>query len=212
MSQIDLHLVHEGDLAAVAADSLDAGLAVIDPTGKITWANAAWHESQQGVESPDPSAGATTLADLTAGARGVAASAIEKGIRSVIEGDSAHFQLEYHARTRPPRHYVLTATPLRGESRGAVIMRRRARTTQDAREIAIGGGRSGAVPPVDRLTPREFQILTLLARGLPNRAIARELQIEYTTVRGYVQSLIEKFGASSRIEAVAMAYRWGMVE
>jgi DNA-binding NarL/FixJ family response regulator len=52
----------------------------------------------------------------------------------------------------------------------------------------------------------------LMARGLPNREIARELEIEYTTVRGYVQSLIQKFGASSRLECVAMAYRAGMVE
>jgi DNA-binding NarL/FixJ family response regulator len=200
--------LEERDLASAAADSLDAGLAVIDPAGQVTWSNAAWHEGHRSAGRP----GLETLAELSGRARGSAAAVIEAGIRSVIEGDSTRFHLVYSTRAEPRRTIALTATPLRGAARGAVVTRTQLGPAQDGRDLGARAGRSDAAPPLDRLTPRELQILTLMARGLPNREIARELEIEYTTVRGYVQSLIQKFGANSRLECVAMAYRWRMVE
>jgi DNA-binding NarL/FixJ family response regulator len=62
-----------------------------------------------------------------------------------------------------------------------------------------------------RLTPREREVLVRLADGLDNRAIARQLGVEYSTVRGYVRSLIEKLGARSRVDVVGIAYRTGLV-
>ena len=64
---------------------------------------------------------------------------------------------------------------------------------------------------IERLTPRERQVLEVMAAGLDNRAIAAKLRIEYTTVRGHVRAVIEKLGARSRLEAVARAYRNGWV-
>lgn len=203
----------EGEFASLAADSLESGLAIVDPAGTITWANTSWRSAISRDAPRGREKGLGTLADLAAGARGGAAAAIEHGIRAVIEGDSASFQLEYQAVTEPHRRFLLSATPLRAESRGAVVMRRQVHPLFERHEPAIGGVHSAeSAPPLDRLTPRELQILGLLARGLSNRAIARELGIEYTTVRGYVRTLIEKFGARSRLECVAMAFRWGMVE
>ena len=54
-------------------------------------------------------------------------------------------------------------------------------------------------------------MLTRMTAGLSNRDIASELGIEYTTVRGHVQSLLAKLGARSRVDAVASAYRSGLV-
>ena len=62
------------------------------------------------------------------------------------------------------------------------------------------------------LTPREREILDLLARGRDNRAIAAELVVGYATVRTHVQSVIEKLGARSRLEAVARAVDLGIIE
>jgi two-component system, NarL family, response regulator DevR len=62
---------------------------------------------------------------------------------------------------------------------------------------------------LDGLTPREREILALMSRGIDNRAIARELYISYATVRTHVRSILVKLGASSQLDAVAKATRWG---
>ena len=63
----------------------------------------------------------------------------------------------------------------------------------------------------ERLTERELDVLSRMAAGLSNREIASDLAIEYTTVRGHVQTILEKLGARSRFDAVAHAYRSGLV-
>lgn len=56
-----------------------------------------------------------------------------------------------------------------------------------------------------RLTPREQDVLHLLARGMSSKQIALELKLTPNTVRSYSQRLLSKLGAHSRIEAVAKA-------
>jgi DNA-binding CsgD family transcriptional regulator len=63
-----------------------------------------------------------------------------------------------------------------------------------------------------RLTRREHDVLRLLAAGSSNRDIAVRLRIRYTTVRGYVRSIIEKLDAHSELEAVARAHGYGLVD
>lgn len=65
--------------------------------------------------------------------------------------------------------------------------------------------------PVDRLTPRELQVLALLAEGLSNRAIAARLQISDQTVKFHVASLMGKLGAANRVETVRLAVRRGLI-
>ncbi|MCL6498421.1 MAG: LuxR C-terminal-related transcriptional regulator [Firmicutes bacterium] len=62
------------------------------------------------------------------------------------------------------------------------------------------------------LTTREKQVLHLLARGLPTRAIAERLSISYYTARNYVQSLLSKLDAHNRVEVVVAAQRLGLLE
>jgi len=62
-----------------------------------------------------------------------------------------------------------------------------------------------------QLTPREKEILGLMAEGLDNRAIAERLVISFTTVRGHVQNILEKLDAHSKLEAVARAARCGLL-
>jgi DNA-binding NarL/FixJ family response regulator len=64
----------------------------------------------------------------------------------------------------------------------------------------------------ERLTPRETEILQLVARGVDNRAIADRLGISIATVRVHVQKVIEKLGAHSRLEAVVRANDHGLIE
>jgi DNA-binding NarL/FixJ family response regulator len=61
------------------------------------------------------------------------------------------------------------------------------------------------------LTSRETEVLCLLAEGLSNGAIANQLDIRLATVRNHVQSVIEKLHAHSKLEAVAVALRQGLI-
>lgn len=61
------------------------------------------------------------------------------------------------------------------------------------------------------LTDRELEILSLLARGWNNKLIAGELYLSVNTVRNYVQSVLTKLGAHSKLEAVSTAVREGIV-
>lgn len=61
------------------------------------------------------------------------------------------------------------------------------------------------------LTPREKEVLQLLADGLPNKTIARQLEISEHTAKFHVSSLLAKLGAYSRTEAVSIAARRGLL-
>jgi len=61
------------------------------------------------------------------------------------------------------------------------------------------------------LTPRELEVLTLLAEGLSNKAIARRLGISVHTAKFHVGALIDKFDAVGRTDAVTQAARRGVI-
>jgi DNA-binding NarL/FixJ family response regulator len=61
------------------------------------------------------------------------------------------------------------------------------------------------------LTPREQQVLELVAEGLNNRAIAEELGTSLRTVHKHVERLLSKLGVADRTEAVAQAFRRGLL-
>jgi len=66
-------------------------------------------------------------------------------------------------------------------------------------------------PKIDPLTPREVQVLELLAEGLPNKAIADRLKISDQTVKFHVSSISTKLGAANRTDAVRRAVRRGLI-
>ena len=72
---------------------------------------------------------------------------------------------------------------------------------------AVGPGTASAR---EALTPRELDVLRLLARGLPNKLIARELGIAERTVKTHVSSIFGKLGVTDRTQAALYAVREGL--
>jgi DNA-binding NarL/FixJ family response regulator len=66
-------------------------------------------------------------------------------------------------------------------------------------------------PLVEPLTPRELQVIELVADGLPNKAIAAALRVSDETVKFHLGSVFGKLGASNRTDAVRLALRRGLV-
>jgi DNA-binding NarL/FixJ family response regulator len=74
-----------------------------------------------------------------------------------------------------------------------------------------GEERAQELPP-PRLTEREMQVLKLVARGMNNRDIAKELFISENTVKNHVRNILEKLQIHSRMEAVMVAVREKLIE
>ncbi|HEY1455437.1 MAG TPA: response regulator transcription factor [Candidatus Dormibacteraeota bacterium] len=64
---------------------------------------------------------------------------------------------------------------------------------------------------LESLTPREKQVLRLVAEGLSSRNVAAELGISYTTVRTHIRSLGSKLGVHSKLEAIVKARELGLI-
>ena len=75
-------------------------------------------------------------------------------------------------------------------------------------ELASGGARGA---PADELTPRELEVLCLIARGRSNKRIALELGVAEKTVKTHVGHVLAKLGVSDRTQAALYAVREGLV-
>jgi len=86
--------------------------------------------------------------------------------------------------------------------------------TSDAADAVVIAGRPSPRPAIGSdiaLTPRELEVLALLAEGASNKMIARRLGISAHTAKFHVGSLMEKLGATSRTDAVMHAARLGVI-
>jgi DNA-binding NarL/FixJ family response regulator len=65
---------------------------------------------------------------------------------------------------------------------------------------------------IARLSPREMEVLQLLARGLDSEGIAEQLHISRGTERNHMASILRKLGVHSQLQALVFALRRGVVE
>jgi DNA-binding NarL/FixJ family response regulator len=77
--------------------------------------------------------------------------------------------------------------------------------------VASGFPPSADFDRTEPLTPREVQVLELLAEGLPNKAIAARLGVSDQTVKFHVAAISGKLGAANRTDAVRRAVRRGLI-
>jgi two-component system, NarL family, response regulator LiaR len=71
---------------------------------------------------------------------------------------------------------------------------------------------AGDEEPLDRLTPREREVLELIGRGFSNKRIARELEVSEKTVKAHVGHVFAKLGVTDRTQAAVVAVRAGLVD
>ncbi|BAV87843.1 two-component system response regulator [Rothia aeria] len=64
---------------------------------------------------------------------------------------------------------------------------------------------------IEQLTPREYEVLKLVAEGLSNSEIGRELVLSEATIKTHVSHVLNKLDARDRVQAVIMAYEAGIV-
>ncbi len=77
--------------------------------------------------------------------------------------------------------------------------------------VVVPAAAAASAEADNALTPRELEVLALLAEGASNKAIARRLGISVHTAKFHVGSLIDKLDAISRTDAVAHAARLGVI-
>jgi DNA-binding NarL/FixJ family response regulator len=79
-------------------------------------------------------------------------------------------------------------------------------------DSALMPQRSGDDPLAEALTPREGEVLRLLAEGSSNKEIAARLNISEHTIKVHIRSILGKLGAASRTEAVTRGLRSGLID
>ncbi|MCV3206871.1 helix-turn-helix transcriptional regulator [Mesorhizobium sp. YC-39] len=112
---------------------------------------------------------------------------------------------------------LLIAAAVRLAAAGYRISDRPRRMTGRHDDFAFHDGDALDEEPVDdgtvrpALSPRESEVLALLAEGAPNKVIARRLNISVHTAKFHVAAILIKLGAANRTDAIAIAMRQGLV-
>jgi DNA-binding NarL/FixJ family response regulator len=108
-----------------------------------------------------------------------------------------------------PREQLVTAvrTVARGEALLAPAI-----TQRLIERFVVRPQPQEAAPTLTDLSPRELEVLRLIARGLSNAEIARELVVGEATVKTHVARVLRKLDLRDRVQAVVLAYESGLVE
>jgi DNA-binding NarL/FixJ family response regulator len=123
-----------------------------------------------------------------------ASRALRAGVRALLPRDSSASEIQ---------------SAIRVTSRGMVLL-----DPELARELVTRNrnrSSENALDTVEELTPREIEVLRMMAEGLGNKEIAARLVISDHTVKFHISSILAKVGASSRTEAVTLGIRMGLI-
>jgi PAS domain S-box-containing protein len=149
-------------------------------------------------------------------ARAIVGDRIGRQFTSVVASDHTRLAREAYARNLLGKHLVSDTSVVLVDSSGnrVAVEVSSVPLRQGGRVVGIFGQVTDVVEepephPELHLTPRQAEVLQLLERGRSTTQIAEELHLSRETVRNHVRHLLHAIGASSRLEAVAVA-RGGM--
>lgn len=123
--------------------------------------------------------------------------AVEAGASGYVSKGSSSEELVSAIRRAADGEFLLGASTM-----SRLLDQRRQSQRRASEQLRLGA----------ELTPREHDVLKLMAKGFDNYEIAAELGIGYGTVRGHVRGVLEKLGSHSRLQAVAEARTAGLLE
>jgi HD-GYP domain-containing protein (c-di-GMP phosphodiesterase class II) len=137
--------------------------------------------------------------------RGITAAMLPSSARLLAAADAYHAMIEARPH-RPPAPLQRAAEELIGEGRAG-------RLDADAvtAVLEVSGQPSARIPSPTGLTPRETEVVGLLARGLQTKQIARALGISVKTADRHIQNAYAKIGVSTRAAATLFAMEHGLV-
>jgi len=121
------------------------------------------------------------------------AEALRAGVRTILPSDASPDQI---------------VASLEAAAAGLIVLHP---AEVDAMFPAPEAASSPLADLIEPLTPRESEVLQMLASGLTNKEIANRLAISEHTVKFHVASILGKLGAASRTEAVTLGIRRGLV-
>jgi DNA-binding NarL/FixJ family response regulator len=122
------------------------------------------------------------------------AQALRSKVRAILPRDSSADQI---------------TAAIRAAHSGLVLLD--ARTAGELAQRVIVPRDEPSAPALDELTPREVEVLGLLAEGKANKEVASLLEISEHTVKFHISSILDKLGVSTRTEAVTTAIRAGLI-
>lgn len=180
------------ETVGLAADLHGASDEVQEKHAEVILADAGQHSSEEWLEEFQEAGlavGPPLLVMFEEPGANLAARAVQAGVRGVLPWDAGAEQ-------------ILSA--LDAVSKGLVVL-------HPAGAIVARPARSEETELIEPLTPREREVLQMLAIGLGNKEIAARMKISEHTAKFHVAQILGKLSASSRTEAVTVGMRLGLV-
>ena len=135
----------------------------------------------------------------------VIARMLRSGVASILQRDSSPEQIAAAIEAAAEELVVL------GPEVAQAIVARNAANIDKALQNDADDDSASIDPLVEELTPRELEVLRMVAAGLANREIASRLGISEHTIKFHISSILGKLGASSRTEAVTHGIKRGLI-
>jgi len=180
------------ETVGLAADLHGASDEAQEKHAEVILADAGHHSLEEWLEEFQEAglaAGPPLLAVFEEAGANVASRAVQAGVRGILPSEAGAEQ-------------ILSA--LDAVSKGLVVL-------HPAEVGAARPARNEEAELIEPLTPREREVLQMLAIGLGNKEIAARMRISEHTAKFHVASILGKLGATSRTEAAAVGMRLGLV-
>ena len=200
LSAIDVIVLAEEDLLESLQLMVGEGIA---PAIVVLSSNN--HRLQTMLNTLSPHGWGVVQPDATTAQLQAAVMAAAQGLRVIPNNYGLHQDNHSLQPDNRALHFDNHASQLRDRSKPG---------DRESRPYILGGfviGDDDVSLPDEALTAREREVLELLSRGLPNKLIARRLQISEHTVKFHVSSIYAKLGATSRTDAVSRGVRRGLI-